>query len=110
MKESHSMYTNSRFVLHNSKPVEGQEVETSKLSIRCFRDPLAALSLPLALLAAFVFARLAGKSQRARNLLRTLRYVLAAEILAVTILALTGFAYERRAGNAITNFTDDQRS
>ena len=58
---------------------------------------LAALSLPLALLAAFVFARLAGKSQRTRNLLRTLRYVLAAEILAVTILVLTGFAYERRA-------------
>jgi len=58
---------------------------------------LAALSLPLALLAAFVFARLAGKSQRARNLLRTLRYVLAAEILAVAILALTGFVYERRA-------------
>ena len=58
---------------------------------------LAALSLPLALLAGSVFARLDGQSQRARNLLRTLRYVLAAEILAVAILALTGFVYERRA-------------
>jgi len=71
---------------------------------------LAALSLPLALLAAFVFARLAGKSQRTRNLLRTLRYVLAAETLAVTILALTGFATNVALDNATTNFTDDQRS
>ena len=58
---------------------------------------LAALSLPVALLAGSILFRLAGQTRRARSLLRLLGYVLSTEILLLAILALAGFAYERHA-------------
>lgn len=55
------------------------------------------IALPLALVAAFVFSRIGGNQELARNCARAVRIVLAIEVVALVIVAFLGWRYERRA-------------
>ena len=57
---------------------------------------IAMLAGPVALVAGFLFAQCAGNNEVAQTFLRIFRYLLAAEILLLAILILTGQQYERR--------------
>jgi pimeloyl-ACP methyl ester carboxylesterase len=56
-----------------------------------------AISAPVILGTAFLFARLGGNQDFARSCLRGLRYLLAAEFSGFALLVMVGLAYEHRA-------------
>ncbi len=87
------MYTNLRTPLQGSR-ARGRNIDAFHPLLW---GSLAALALPVALLAGSILFRLAGQTRRARSFLRALGYVLTTELLLLAILAVTGFVYEHRA-------------
>jgi pimeloyl-ACP methyl ester carboxylesterase len=55
------------------------------------------IAVPLVLAVCFFFARLGGNQELARNFARGFRMLLAAEIVALVVVAFLGWRYERRA-------------
>ena len=56
-----------------------------------------ALAVPVALAAGFLIVRFGGNEDLARNCVRGLRYVIAAELVLLVVLSVIGFGYEHRA-------------